>query len=51
MSKELGEDLLREKQDEHTFDIYRHDIESLGDSQKALDEIVEIVIEIIKKVK
>ena len=51
MSKELWEDLLREKQDEHTFDIYRHDIESLGDSKKALDEIVEIVIEIIKKVK
>ena len=51
MSKELWEDLLREKQDEHTFDIYRYDIESLGDSKKTLDEIVEIVIGIVKKVK
>ena len=51
MSKELWEDLLREKQDDHTFDIYRHDIESLGDSKKTLDEIVEIVIGLVKKVK
>ena len=33
------------------FDIYRHDIESLGDDTKTLDEVVEIVIELIKKVK
>ena len=51
ISKELWNELLEERQDDHTFDIYRHDIESLGDDTKTLDEVVEIVIELIKKVK
>ena len=44
-------DLAYANQDDHTFDIYRHDIVSLGDNTKALDEVIEIVIELIKKVK
>ena len=51
ISKELWNELLEERQDDHTFDIYRHDIESLGDDTKTLDEVIEIVIELIKKVK
>ena len=51
ISKELWRELLDEKQDDHTFDIYRCDIESLGDDTKTLDEVMEIVIELIKKVK
>lgn len=51
MSKKLWEDLLKEKQHDNTFDVYRRDIEALGDSKKTLDEIVELVIEIVKKVK
>lgn len=51
MSKKLWDDLLKEKQHDHTFDVYRRDIEALGDSKKTLDEIVELVIEIVKKVK
>ena len=51
ISKELWKELLDEKQDDHTFDIYRRDIESLGDDTKTLDEVIEIVIELIKKVK
>ena len=51
ISKELWKELLDEKQDDHTFDIYRRDIESLGDNTKTLDEVIEIVIELIKKVK
>ena len=51
ISKELWNELLEERQDDHTFDIYRHDIESLGDDTKTLDEVIEIVIEVIKKVK
>lgn len=51
ISKELWRELLDEKKDDHTFDIYRHDIESLGDGTKTLDEVIEIVIELIKKVK
>ena len=51
ISKELWRELLDEKQDDHTFDIYRCDIESFGDDTKTLDEVMEIVIELIKKVK
>ena len=51
ISEVLWNELLKEKQDDHTFDIYRHDIVSLGDNTKALDEVIEIVIELIKKVK
>lgn len=51
ISKELWNELLEERQDDHTFDIYRHDIESLGDDTKTLDEVIEIVIELIKKSK
>ncbi len=51
VSKELWGELLKERQDDHSFDIYRCDIESLGDDTKTLDEVVEIVIELIKKVK
>ena len=47
ISKELWNELLEERQDDHTFDIYRHDIESLGDDTKTLDEVIEIVIELI----
>lgn len=31
--------------------IYRSPLVSLGDNTKALDEVIEIVIELIKKVK
>lgn len=51
ISKELWRELLDEKQDDHTFDIYRGDVESLGDDTKTLDEVMETVIELIKKVK
>ena len=51
ISKELWKELLDEKQDDHTFDIYRRDIESLGDDTKTLDEVIKIVLELIKKVK
>lgn len=51
ISKELWEELMDEKQEDRTFDVYRHDIESLGDNTKTLNEIVEIVVKLIKKVK
>jgi hypothetical protein len=51
IAKELWEELMIEKQDDRAFDIYRPDIESLGDKTKTLEEVVEIVIELIKKVK
>ena len=51
ISKILWEDLLREKTEDKEFDRYRTYIESLGDEKKSLDEIVDIVIELIKKVK
>ena len=59
ISKEQGNFLIpigrtgymSKKLHDHTFDVYRRDIEALGDSKKTLDEIVELVIEIVKKVK
>lgn len=51
ISKELWGELLAERQDDQSFDIYRCDIKSLGDDTKTLDEIVGIVINLIKKVK
>jgi len=51
ITKELWKGLIEEKKDDHTFDFYRPDIESLGDPQKTLEEIVEIVIELVRKVK
>lgn len=51
ITKELWEELMEEKKDDHMFDSYRSDIESLGDTKKTLEEIVEIVIGLVKKVK
>lgn len=51
ITKELWEELMEEKKDDHTFDSYRSDLESLGDTKKTLEEIVEIVIGLVKKVK
>lgn len=51
IAKKLWEELMEEKKDDHTFDSYRSDVESLADTKKTLEEIVEIVIELVKKVK
>lgn len=50
-SKELCNELLRDKLDDQDFDIYRPYIESLGDAAKTLDEAVETVIKLINKIK
>ncbi len=51
ITKKLWEELMEEKRGDHTFDPYRSDVESLGDTKKTLEEIVEIVIGLIKKTK
>lgn len=51
ITKKLWEELMEEKKDDYTFDSYRSDVESLGDTKKTLEEIVEIVIGLVKKVR
>ena len=47
----LWKELIEERKDDPNFDIYRPYIEELGDSKKTLDEIIELVIKLIKNVK
>ena len=51
MANELWTELMKEIQNDRSFDIYRSDIESLGDKSITLNEIVDIVVKLIKKVK
>lgn len=51
VSRELWKKLLEEKRGDSTFDEYRPYLESLGDTSKTLEEVIEIVVELIKKVK
>ena len=51
MAKELWKQLKSEIQGNSSFDMYTSDFESLGDDTKNLDEVLETVISLIKKIK
>ncbi|BCS85029.1 hypothetical protein prwr041_09220 [Prevotella herbatica] len=51
ISKELWAELMKEKKDDCSFDIYRSEFEDLGNESKTLDELIEIIIRLINKIK
>lgn len=51
MSKELWTILMEEIKDKSSFKCYHEDLQDIGDESKSLDEIIELVVKIIKNIK
>ena len=51
MSKELWTILMEEIKDKSSFKRYHEDLQGIGDESKSLDEIIELVVKIIKNIK
>lgn len=49
MSKELWSELMESQKNNSQFEIYRNELESLGNESINFDQIIEIIIKLIKK--